>query len=105
MVIPIRSMLPETARERLEWAIRESLVVLGILLFWIGAILAVSIALWVLSLPYQFTGIRIFRPLVELGRLSDGLWVSIIPLTMVSASLYVFARVGELLIDHYPETR
>ena len=97
------SMLPETPRKRLEWAIRESIVILGLLLFWIGAVLAVSLVLWVLALPYQLTGGRIFRPLVEFSRIGDGLWAGIIPLTTISASLYVLARVGELLIDHYSE--
>lgn len=97
-------MLPETARGRLEWAIRESTVVLGILLFWIGVVLAVSIGLWILTLPYQFTGGRVFRPLVELTRAGDSLWVGVVPLTSISAVLYTLARVGELLIDHHAET-
>lgn len=99
-----QSMLPETARGRLEWAIRESTVVLGILLFWIGVVLAVSIGLWILTLPYQFTGGRVFRPLVELTRAGDSLWVGVVPLTSISAVLYTLARVGELLIDHHAET-
>lgn len=94
-------MLPETPRERLAWAIRESYVILGIFLFWIGVALVVSIALGILALPYQLTGGPMFRPLLEMTRLGDDIWAGLIPLTVISASLYVFARVGELLIDHY----
>lgn len=97
-------MLPETPRGRLAWAIDESLVILGILVFWIGVVVVVTIGLSILALPFQLLGEPILRPLADLARAGRDLWVGVFPLTVISSSLYVLARVGELLVDHYVRT-
>lgn len=96
-------MLPETPRGRLRWAIDESLIFLGILVFWIVVVGVVTVLLAVLALPYQLLGGPVFRPLVEIARLGGDAWAAVLPLTVVTSSLYAIVRGGTLLIDYYLE--
>lgn len=98
-------MLPETPRGRLRWAIEEAFVILGILAFWIVAIGAVALLLALLTLPFQLLGLRLFRPLFEFARSVPGMGTAVLPLTVLTASLYVLVRGGSLLIDRYHEGR
>lgn len=98
-------MLPETPRGRLEWAVRESLVVLGLLAFWVLVGVAVTLLAGLLALPYQLLGGWVFRPLVVVSRNVVGFWSVVVPLTVVTASLYVLVRAGVLLLDHHHDRR
>lgn len=98
-------MLPDTPRSRLEWTVKESLVFLGVLLFWVAVFVVVALVLGLFALPYQLLGEPAFRPLVEVARVGDDLRAAVIPLTLLSSSLYVLVRAGMLLIDHYADTR
>lgn len=94
-------MLPDSPRDRLEWAITESLIVAGILLFWVGVAAAVTVVTSLLALPFRALGSPIPLPFVGF---SNGLWAAVVPITVVTASLYVLVRAGELLIDYYRQT-
>ncbi|AFZ71470.1 hypothetical protein [Natronobacterium gregoryi] len=95
-------MFPDSPRGRLEWAVTESLIVLGIFLFWVAIAVAVTILLRLLFLPFQLIGREIFLPLAEFGpTMITGFWSVVVPLTIVTATLYVFVRAGTLLVDYY----
>lgn len=92
-------MLPDSPRDRLEWAITECLVVFGIFAFWTGIAVVASIATTLLVPVLFLVGPDAATP--DLVWLTDGLWTAVVPLTIVTSSLYVLVRAGELLIDHY----
>ncbi|SDR42182.1 hypothetical protein [Natronobacterium texcoconense] len=94
-------MLPESPRDRLEWAITESVVIFGILLFWVGVAAVVTIVARLLTLPLELLDIHLLLLHAEFGRAITGLWGVVVPLTIVTATLYVIVRAGGLLIDYY----
>lgn len=87
--------------ERLRWAIREGLVIAGILVFWLVVGIAISAVLsiiaWVLLL-LEFDPLRVVYTFTEHG---PGIWAAVVPLTGATTGLYVLARVGTVLIDRY----
>lgn len=96
--------LPETARERLRWALREGLVIAGILLFWLGVAVGLVGLFSLLSVALHVTGLRPFHLVAELLRRSSLLWPAFSAIAFATVGLYVVVRAGTLLIDHYRVT-
>ncbi|WP_255151946.1 hypothetical protein [Halorarius halobius] len=97
-------MFPDTVPGRLRWALREALVVAGILLFWVGAALALSLVAGLLRSVIVNLELEVLIPVYEAldrGRL---LLPAAVPLTGVTATIYGLARVGTAVVDHYRAT-
>ncbi|WP_049924689.1 hypothetical protein [Halopiger djelfimassiliensis] len=101
-------MLPDSPLGRLEWAFRESLVIFGILLLWVGVAIVATLATRIFGITVEATieliGGQAVPPMAELLRLTEHLWEAVVPITLVTATLYVLVRAGTLLIDHYHRT-
>lgn len=96
--------LPDTPRGRLRWALHESLVIAGVLLFWVGLALAVSLAAALLRVVLARLPVRELRLLVDLLQRLDFLWPGLTSVATAAVGLYVVVRAGTLLIDHYRTT-
>lgn len=83
-------------RARTLWAVREGLVVGGIVLFWVGIAVALSVVLLVLSVPFAIT--RFGTPGLPVAGL---VWTLVGPLAFLNASLYVLVRAGTVVVDHH----
>ncbi|MEY7849505.1 hypothetical protein AB7C87_09960 [Natrarchaeobius sp. A-rgal3] len=94
-------MFPDSPYGRLEWAIRESLIVFGILLFWVAVAFVVSVGVGLLLFPLDLVGLSTIGPLHELTGATTLLWNAVVPMTTVTAALYVLVRAGTMLIDHH----
>lgn len=94
-------MFPDTTAGRLRWALREALVVAGILLFWVGVALALSLFTGVVRLLMETVELRALLRLYEFLQEGGLLWMAITPLTGVTVSIYGLARVGTVVVDHY----
>lgn len=96
-------MLPETPRDRLRWALSESLIVAGIFLAWIIVAIGATIALQVLTFPARFLlGHSALPPgaLLSVAVLGN----AVLAIGLVTSLLYVAVRAGPLLVD-YSRTR
>jgi membrane-bound ClpP family serine protease len=93
--------LPETPRERLRWALREGLVIAGILLFWLGVAVVLVGLFSLLSVTLHLVGLRPFHLVAELLQRSAFLWPAFSAVAFATVGLYVVVRAGTLLIDHY----
>lgn len=96
--------LPETPRDRLRWAIRESLVIAGVLLFWFGLSVLLTVTTSLLSLAFEFARLHQLRPLLVLFRRVELLWPPLMAAALATVALYVLVRAGTLLVDHYRAT-
>lgn len=86
----------ETVRSRSLWALREGLVVGAILLFWGAIAVALTVALFVISVPFLFLG----RGSTTLTIVSL-VWTLVGPLAFLNGSLYVLVRAGTVILDHH----
>lgn len=89
--------LPETPRARLRWAIREGLVIAGIVLFWLGVAGAFSL----LTVGLHLVDVRATHLLADVLRRTAGLWPAMTAVAAATTGLYVVVRAGTLLIDHH----
>lgn len=96
--------LPETPRDRLRWALREGLVIAGILLFWLGVAVVLVGLFSLLSVTLHLIGLRPLRLVAELLERSGLLWPAFSAIAFATVGLYVVVRAGTLLIDHYRQT-
>lgn len=86
----------DDARERTRWALREGLVLGGILLFWVALAVALSLVLIAVSVPFALVRWRApGLPVIAV------VWTLVGPLAATNAVLYALARVGTVLVDHY----
>lgn len=96
--------MPSSVRSRLAWSVRESLVVAGIFAAWALAFLALRVVLGVVLLLF-----RVVLPPHLIGELlSDivhGGQSLLVPVVtqgaMATVALYVLARAGVVIVDHY----
>lgn len=99
----------QTVRSRIDWALREGVVIAAVLAFWAvvfaGLALVLSVVLAVLQLlvdvgfpagPVRF----LFEFLSRLERLSAP---AVVQLATANVGLYVLVRVGWVLLDRYAE--
>lgn len=93
--------LPESPRERLRWALREGLVIAGILLFWLGVAVVLVGVLSLFSATLHLVGLRAFHLVAELLERSALLWPAFSAIAFATVGLYVVVRAGTLLIDHH----
>lgn len=84
------------ARSRTLWAIREGLIVGGILLFWVVIAVVLTVVVFLISLPFALA--RIGPPGFAVVSI---VWTFVGPLAFLNASLYVLVRAGTVLVDHY----
>ena len=93
--------LPDTPRARLRWALREGLVIAGIVRFWLGAAALLVGALSVLGLALRLLGAGPFHLVADLLRRAGFLWPAFSAVAFATVGLYVAVRAGTLLLDHY----
>lgn len=91
-------MLPDSPRERLEWAITEASILFGIFLFWAGVVAAVVVLANLLTLPFLLFDLPIVTPP---GLATSSAWTIVLWMTAVTSTLYVLVRAGGLLIEQY----
>lgn len=96
--------MPSSVRSRLVWSLREALVVAGIFAAWALAFLALRVVLGVVMLV--FSVVRPPRILGEvLFEVMQGGESILIPVVtqgaMATVALYVLARAGIVIVDHY----
>lgn len=96
--------LPETPQERLRWALREGLVIAGVLLFWLGVAAVLTGVLSLLGVVLAMSGLRGFHLVSDLLRRAEFLWPAFSAVAFATGGLYVVVRAGTLLIDHYRQT-
>lgn len=87
-------------RERLSWAIREGVVLTGILLFWL------TIALVLVSVAFLIQTLRLdsLRFVYEFAQRAGIVWGAVLPFAGLTAGIYSLARVGTVLIGQYQST-
>lgn len=96
MVPSPSDLYDDDVEARVRWALREGVVLGGILVFWVAAAVVVTVVAFIVSLP-----------LVVVGGGPTGfavislVWTVVGPLTAANAAVYVLARVGVLLLDRY----
>lgn len=91
--------LPESPVGRLRWALGESLVIAGILLFWAVTAAVLWLSVTLLRVVFARLGAPTLRILYELLQRTDALWPAVSTLTIATTTLYVLVRSGTLLID------
>lgn len=92
-------MLPDTPRDRLRWALSESLIVAGIFLAWLAIAIGATIALQILTFPIRFLlGYSALSPdgLLSVSVLGN----AVLAIGLVTSLLYVAIRAGTMLIDY-----
>lgn len=93
---------PASSRDRLRWAIGESLVIAGVFLFWLGVALVLMLVLNLLALLTVTLGLeRWVDPFMRAVYEVDFLWSAVTSLSVISATLYVIVRAGTVLVDRY----
>lgn len=98
-------MFAETPRSRLIWALREGLVLGGIVLAWM--VVALVLGLIIGSLRAVFEALSLFRfeilaPILQILFRFDVLGrVIITRIAVANVALYVLVRTGMVIIDHY----
>lgn len=96
MVLDLNDLYDRSVRSRTVWALREGVVVAGILLFWVAVALALTVVLFVVSVPFVLSPVR------SPGLPVTGLvWTLVGPLAFTNAALYALARVGIVVVDHH----
>lgn len=93
--------LPEAPRARLRWAIREGLVIAGIVLFWLGVAVVVAGAFSLLTVGLHLVDVRATHLLADVLRRTAVLWPAMTAVAVATTGLYVVVRAGTLLIDHH----
>lgn len=93
--------LPDTPRGRLRWALREGLVIAGILLFWLGVAVVLTGGLSLLSVALHVIGVDALRLVADLLLRTEFLWPLVSAAAFATVGLYVVVRAGTLLIDHH----
>ncbi|NIQ57977.1 MAG: hypothetical protein GWN71_32775 [Gammaproteobacteria bacterium] len=96
--------LPESPRGRLRWALRESLVIAGVLLGWLALGVALLALGGLLGLTLHVIGLRPLRLVAVVLERSAVLWPAFSAVAFATVALYVVVRAGTLLIDHYRAT-
>lgn len=93
--------LPASPADRLRWALREGLIIAGILLFWLAVAVLLVGLLSGLSSVLHFIGLRPFHQIAELLERSVRIWPAFSSIAFLTAGLYTVVRAGTLLIDHH----
>lgn len=91
-------MLPETPRDRLQWALSECLIVAGIFLAWFIVAIGATIALQILTFPVRSPLGHSAQPpdtLLSVAVLGN----AVLAIGLVTSLLYVVVRAGPLLVD------
>ncbi|MFB6361018.1 MAG: hypothetical protein ABEH59_06810 [Halobacteriales archaeon] len=86
---------------RLRWALREGLIIAGILLFWTGVAVVLVGFLSAVSSVLHFIGLRPFYQIAELLERSMIVWPAFSTIAILTAGLYTVVRAGTLLLDHH----
>lgn len=93
--------LPESWPARLRWVLAESVLIGAVFAFWLAVATVLTVVFdvfaWLLD---AVPGIHLRFAREVLTRV-DLLWAAVVPLTAASATLYVLARAGSILVDHY----
>jgi hypothetical protein len=97
-------MAPEAFRQRLRWALRESLLIAGIVAFWMGLGLLLLAALGIIAFVIQTFQLEQLRPVYEFTRQDRAVWAAVTPLASATTGLYVLVRAGTILLDRYQST-
>ncbi|MFC4245515.1 hypothetical protein ACFOZ7_00605 [Natribaculum luteum] len=92
---------PQPLQQRFRWAIRESILIAGIFLFWIGVGLLLVSLLGAFVFVAQVVNVGPSRFLYELSRQSGVMWAAVTQLASATTGLYVLVRAGTILIDRY----
>lgn len=91
-------------RERLSWAIREGVVITGILLFWLTIALVLVTVLSLIAFLIQTLRLDSLRFVYEFAQRAGIVWGAVLPFAGVTAGIYALARVGSILIVQYQST-
>ncbi|WP_435346072.1 hypothetical protein [Haloarchaeobius sp. HRN-SO-5] len=92
---------PQSFRQRLRWAIRESLLIAGIFLFWVGVGLVLMAVLSIVAFLIRTARLDSLRFVYEFARRSAFVWTVLTPPATATAGLYVLVRAGTILLDRY----
>ena len=92
---------PRSLRARFRWAIREGLLIAGVLAFWIGLGLFLMLVLGLVAYLIQAFRLEPLRFVYEFAGRSDLVWAAVTPLASATSGLYVLVRAGTILIDRY----
>jgi len=88
-------------RQRLNWAIREGLVIAGILVFWLVVGLVLIAILGLIASLIRTLQLEPLRFVYRVAERNAFAWSVVTPLASATTGLYVLARVGTVLIDRY----
>ena len=92
---------PETLKDRMRWAIQESILIAGIFLFWMVVGLLLLVVLGLIAVLIRTFQIEQLRFVYRFVREDSAVWAAVMPLATATISLYVLVRAGTILIDRY----
>lgn len=96
-----RDSFPRPFRARLRWVVRESLLVAGIFLFWIGIALLLLAVLGIVAVLIRELRLEPLRFVYEFASRRELVWAAVTQLALATTGLYVLVRAGTVLIDRY----